>query len=191
MVFTEISSTYPTVASVVSSGGVFAWQHYVIYLNAALLTVLTAAVFSGFCVIYADDFPLATRIAGVFIPVYAVGNFVAYLSQVILLPRMAETASIDLVFQWIQTADGSIVQFINILSYAVLGIPSILIGRVLVRDPVGSSVGGTLLIISGLLSMLALAGFAAANVVLLLMSLVSGGVFLIALIVIAARMSKG
>ena len=190
MVLVEVSPEYPEIEDLIRSGSPFPWQHYVVYGNAGLLTLLTAAVFAGMCAIYAEDFPLTCTVASVFIPVYAFGNLLVYLSQVLFLPAFSSSAPDPWIYQFVQTSNGSLIQFVNSLSYAVLGIPSVLIGRVLVRDPVGSSVGGTLLIISGILSWIALSGMASGNVILTLMSVVSGGVFLISLIVIVARMSK-
>jgi hypothetical protein len=85
--------------------------------------------------------PEWTLIGLVFVPVYCLMNLVAYLSQITLIPmlvRLRQTAeyqpTADLPLELtIQAYPASATGYFNNLAYALLGIPSIIFGIILIH----------------------------------------------------------
>ena len=166
-----------------------------IYLNAGLLTLAFSASLSGLYLYCRDAYPLWATLALVFIPVYAACNLVAYLSQVFVVPGLlqmahdpqtASTAEI-LLRMAIHTWPGSIIEFINGLAYAVMGIPAIILGILISRKARGLLTGGILLALSGLLSIVALLGIGFANPIIKFISPLGGLLALASLILLALQ----
>lgn len=193
---TEIASPpAPTLAAKIAALDEPDALFYVTYLNAALITLLTVALFTGLYLTYRRDYEFWASIAAAFLPVYGTGNLVTYLSQILVVPRLlvlhrtpetAEAAEVLLELT-LQNWPGSAVGALNLFSYAVLGIPSIVFGRLLAREAGTQRTAGLLLAISGGLSILALIGLALNSPVLTSLTLVSGVVFLVAVILLAIR----
>lgn len=167
--------------------------YYATYVNAALITIFDVALFAGLIQFCREEEPLWSTVAMAFLPIYGLGNLVAYLSQILVVPlllrhyeapgtRPVAEVLLGLILQdW----PGSAVQALNGLSYAVLGIPSAIVGWILYRNVKGLRISGLLLIASGGLSFVALVGLATANYSLAAATLVSGAVFLAALVLMA------
>lgn len=135
---------------------------------ALLVTVLTTILFAGLYTVVREHRPVLAAGAIVFVPVYAVLGLLASLSQLAVVPRLAgivqgsggplaEIALAMAVQQW----PGSAAAAVAVLSYAVLGLPAILFGGLLVGQRRMLAVGGALLTLSGLASMVGLVGLVA------------------------------
>ncbi len=178
-----------TLAEKIDSLGKPGFLFYFNYVNATLITILCTMLFTAFYLYCREDERFWSTIAAVFIPIYGLGNLVAYLSQVFVVPRLlalhrvAETASTAevLLGLTLHTWPGSAVEALNGLSYAVLGIPSIILGVIMYRKAKGLRVGSVLLALSGVLSMIALVGVGLGSAVLASASPLGGFIFLVTL----------
>jgi hypothetical protein len=174
---------------IVSLEGV-GFLYYFNYFNAAFITLFDVAVFAGLYLYCRNYDPFWSAIGVAFVPIYGLGNLISYLSQIFVVPDLvdlyqapeaAQIAQILLGFV-IQDWSGSAIQALNGLSYAVLGIPSIIFAVIIYRRERGLRAGGVLLAISGGLSFVAFIGLAISSSILADVTLLSGFVFLIALI---------
>jgi hypothetical protein len=162
------------------------------YVNATLITLLDVAMFTAFYLYCRDDERFWSTVAAAFIPIYGLGNLMAYLSQVFVVPRLlalyrvAETASTAevLLGLTLHTWPGSVIEALNGLSYAILGIPSIILGVLMYRKAKGLRVGSVLLALSGVLSITAFVGVGLGSAVLAGASPFNGLVFMVSLILI-------
>jgi hypothetical protein len=163
------------------------------YANAALITLANTALFVGLYVYCREQHTLWAAVALVFVPMYAIGNLLVYLSQVFVIPGLltlyndpanltvAESLLVLTLHEW----SGSAAEFVNVLSYALLGIPSIVMGLLMYRKAAGLRAGSLLLAISGVLSILSLVGLGTGSAFLMSMVMVSGLIFLVALVLLA------
>ena len=125
------------------------------------------------------------------------GNLVAYLSQVLVVPGLLTRAiepesqvfATQMLGMLLQDWQGSAIAALNLLAYAALGVPSILFGILMARKVQALRTGGILLAVSGVLSILALVGTGAGSALLGLMSPLSGAVFLVGLVPVARYFS--
>lgn len=163
------------------------------YANAALITVLSVAMMAGFYRFCQETETFWSTVGVLFVPIYGIANLVAYLSQIFVVPSLltlratpatAATAQI-LLGLTLQTWGPSAIAALNILGYAMLGIPSIIFGLLMARQAREMRIGGLLLALSGILSIVALVGQALNNPGLTFLVVVSGGIYFIALIPIA------
>jgi hypothetical protein len=166
---------------------------YAAYLNAAFLITLPAIIMMTllhrFC---KPDLPeWASQAGSVFIPIYGGMNLFAYLSQVTLVPQLIELArqpetrlpAEALLRLALQEAPGSTIGFFNGLAYALLGIPSIIFGLALLRRHATLlNWGGSLLALSGVASILGIAGALTGNALLQFGVMLGGGLFFLALL---------
>ena len=165
------------------------------YANAGFLTVACVMMFAGYYAFCKEGEPLWAAIGLVFVPIYAVGNLVVYLSQVFIVPglldlyhepAMAAVAEVILALT-LHTWVGSITGFVNALAYAALGIPSIIFGVLLNQKAHAYRTGGVLLAASGALSIIALVSTGLGSSMLMFMSPVSGFVFLVGISILGVR----
>jgi hypothetical protein len=163
------------------------------YVNAGLITLFTVAMLAGYVHYCWDNDRLWALIAMVFLPLYGLADLVAYLSQVFVVPSLlaayhqpssAAFAEILLALT-LHTWPGSVVGFINALAYAALGIPSLILGVLLFRKARRLRPGGMLLAVSGVLSIVALIGVGVGSALLSSLVMLSGFLFLIALVPLA------
>ncbi len=167
--------------------------HYANYVNAALITVFDVAMFAGLIKFCRKEAPLWSSIAIAFVPIYGLGNLIAYLSQIFVVPLLLRhykapgTRAIAEVLLGLTLQDwpGSAIQALNGFSYAVLGIPSIILGWIFFRKAKGLRISGLLLMASGMFSFVAVLGLAVRNYALATATLVSGAIFLAALLPMA------
>ena len=187
--------TTPTVTTLeekIEAMGHLDFLFYFNYINAALITLLSVAMLTGFFMYCRKEAELWSTIAFAFVPIYGMGNIVAYLSQVFVVPHLLdlyhqpETEIIAkvllglLIHDWYETAIGAL----NVLSYAILGIPSIIYAVIMFHRARGLRVGSMLLALSGVLSIVAVLGVALQNPMLEMMSLVGGLMYMISLSII-------
>lgn len=139
--------------------GELGFLHYLNYTNAALITLFDVAMFTAFYFYCREDEPFWSLIALIFIPIYGLGNLVSYLSQVLVVPGLFDLAQVAasrptaeaLLALTLHTWPGSAIGWLNGLSYAILGIPSIILGVIMYRKTRGLRVGSALLIASGVM----------------------------------------
>jgi hypothetical protein len=151
-----------TLEEKIESLGDLDFLFYLGYLDAALLTLLGVAMFTGFYLYCRDDAVYWSAMGMVFVPIYGLGNLVSYLSQVFVVPHLLalyhqpETAAIAQVLLGLTIHNwyGTAIEALNALSYAVLGIPSIIFGVIMFRKAKGLRAGSVLLALSGVLSYL-------------------------------------
>lgn len=181
-----------TLEEKIESLGNLDFLFYFTYINAALITLLSVAMFTGFFVYCRDETKLWSTIAFAFVPIYGLGNIVAYLSQVFVVPHLLglyhqpETTLIAKVLLGltIHNWSGTAIEALNGISYAILGIPSIIFSVVMFRKARGLRVGSILLALSAVLSIIALLGIALQKPTLGMMSIVGGLVYMVSLIAI-------
>ncbi|NIS79693.1 MAG: hypothetical protein GTO14_05680 [Anaerolineales bacterium] len=179
------------IAAIEGGFGVFSLN----YALAALLTIACGMTLAAFSFYTRSRYPLWSTIAMTFIPVYMLANLFAYLSQVFVLPRLLElhhqpsTAALaeGLIRMSIHTWTGSAIEFINQLAYAVLGIPSIILAAQLFRMASSLRFGALCLALSGMLSILAFFGIAFQYSEAIGLSMVSGGIYTLAIAVLGCR----
>lgn len=158
--------------------------HYLTYANAALITITTTLLFAGLYVHCKPQDAVWSTMGLAFVPAYTVLNLFAYLSQITIVPHLVDLQpeSSLLLAQMVQSWPGSAVNVLNNLGYAVLGIPSLIFGLLLFQRQRAMRLPGGLLALSGTASLVALAGIVLQNELLSLGSIVSGVLFLLALI---------
>ena len=193
MVATQMTAEpVTTLEAKITSLGTLNFWFYLNYVNAALITLLTVATLVGFYLYCRDGDVLWSTIGLAFVPIYGMGNLVAYLSQVFVVPGLLElyhapgttTIAQTLLGLTIQDWPGSAIAALNGLSYAVLGIPSIIFAALMFYKSRGLRAGSALLALSGALSIVALTGVALRNPTLSALTLVSGFAYLLALLLI-------
>ena len=168
------------------------------YLNAGILTFFNIMFMSAlylFCKNYNEFW---STVSFVFVPIYGMANLFSYLSQVFLLPEIQELYQNPetqhfarvLLALTIHTWPGSLVESINGMAYALLGIPSIILPLIGLRKPRFLAIGGYLLITSGILSIIAFLGILTKIGYLLNLSIFGGVVFLFSLLPISIHFLK-
>ena len=163
---------------------------YLTYLNAAMLVTIPAIVLmTGLCIYCKPEIPNGSVVALIFVPIYGAINLFVYLSQVTIVPllvdlrHMAEyQPACDVLLRLtIQQWPESGVAFFNGLAYAILGMPSIILGIALCRHPRLQRVAGVLLALNGVACILAMVGALTGSSLLGGGTLIGGVLFLLAL----------
>lgn len=166
--------------------------HYLTYANAALITITATLLFAGLYV-YCKPQEAVWAVMGLaFVPAYTVLNLFAYLSQITIVPRLVDLQpeSSLLLAQLVQSWPGSAVNVLNNLGYAILGIPSLIFGWLLLQRQRAMRLPGGLLALSGTASLVAMVGIILQNAALSLGSIVSGVLFLLALIPLSINLLR-
>lgn len=179
-------STFEQALSFVSRQDVL---FYASYLNAALITLIATALMTGLYLFCRPAAPEWSLIGLVFVPVYCLMNMVVYLSQITLIPLLVQLrqtaeaqAAVDVLLSiTVQAYPGSIIGYFNNLAYALLGIPSIIFGVILIRKSPLWQITGWLLALNGIACLLGIFGITIHNSFLSLGSLAGGVLFLVAL----------
>ncbi len=174
---------------------------YATYLNVAFLvtvpvTLLMAALYGRFG---ARVPRWAGLSAVVVVPVYCTLNLVVYLSQITVVPMLVRMsgqpgmgATTDVLLALtLQALPGSAFSFFNLLAYAILGIPSLVFGVALAREP-GRwlRAAGRLLALSAIGSVAGLAGAITRFDPLRAGAVVGGVLFLFALLALVVGLSR-
>lgn len=161
-------------------------QNQLVYLNATLVTLAATMLFAALHIRYSAAASQLGRIAFSFTPVYCTLNLMVYTLQLSVVPNLLDAG--DPVSErlletlLLQAWPGSAIAFINGLAYAVLGIPSILYGRLMMREGSLLGLAGLLLALNGIACMLGVAGFVVGSSLLGLGTVIGGVFFLLALI---------
>lgn len=162
---------------------------YLTYTNAALVTVSAIMLFAALYFFYKPIAPEWSTISITFVPIYGAMNLVVYLSQVTVVPRLVHLQSVPeyqilsqfLLRQVIQQWPDSAVSIVNNLAYAVLGVPSIIFGVLMLKSAPVLRLGGILLALNGLACIAGFIGIATQSAWLSQGSLIGGILFLLAL----------
>ena len=131
-----------------------------------------------------------------FVPIYGTLNLFVYFSQITIIPRLLKLMNMSanpdvyaiLLGQFIQGWPGSAIAVTNQVAYAILGIPSIIFGVLLIRDKKVSSLGGWLLTLNGVSCIIGVIGTVVNNEMLAVGSVIGGALFLFSLIAIIVNM---
>lgn len=166
------------------------------YVNAALITLFTVMMLAAYLEQLHAYSPLWAAVGAAFVPIYGLANLAVYLAQVFVVPELLdlyhqpETARLGEALMGLALHDwpGSVAGYINALAYAALGVASLVAGLLLYRWSGWPRPGGLLLALSGLLSLVALAGLRVP--VLASLTLVSGAVYLLALILLGLGLAR-
>lgn len=163
---------------------------YVTYTNAALITVSAVMLFAALYLHYRPISPGWSAIGVAFVPIYGAMNLVVYLSQVSVIPRLLQlqaepqnqTLAEFLLRQALHQWPDSAAFALNNLAYAVLGVPSIVFGVLMLKSTPALGLGGAFLLLSGLASIAGFIGVAMQSAWLSQGSAVGGVLFLLALV---------
>lgn len=169
------------------------FAYLVNYINVSLLTLVVVLLFSYFYVLLKEVNEPAAIAGLLFIPIYGIMNLSCYSMQITLVPNLAAEAlanqeSLQQVVQLIQAKPGSIMGYINGLAYAILGIPSIIYGLLLIRSSYRLS--GLFLGLNGIFCLLGIVGYLLSSDVLSLGIMAGGILFLISLICMIFEFAK-
>jgi hypothetical protein len=179
--------TFQRVLAHVNKAGIL---FYLTYANAALITVNAVMLFAALYIHYKPLAPEWSAIGVLFVPIYGALNLIAYLSQITLVPRLLQLQALHeyqafsqfLLRQAIQQWSDSTISIINNLAYAVLGVPSIIFGILMLNSAPALRLSGVLLVLNGLACIAGFIGIAAQNTWLSQGSLIGGVLFLLALV---------
>ena len=162
------------------------------YINVGLLTIFTTMMFAGIYEYFKKSLGVWAAIGILFVPIYCTLNLITYISQVTIIPRilsLAETSAYRseaelLAVLMTQNWDGSAVSVINLMAYALLGIPSIIYGSTMLELGRLGVIAGSLLALSGIGSILAFMGVIMQNSTMASFTLISGFIYAVGLIFI-------
>ena len=195
MVDAGTMETYEQVLAHVSKVNIL---FYLTYTNAALITMAAVMLFAGLYLHYKSIAPIWAFLGIIFVPIYGTMNLLVYLSQITVVPRLLKLQTIPeynilarfLLQQVIQQWHDSAVWVINNLAYAVLGVPSIVFGLLMFQSIPVLRLGGILLSLSGLASLVGFIGIVAQNEWISNGSLIGGILFLLALVCMSCGFSR-
>ena len=154
------------------------------YLNAGLFTVLVVFFFASLYQEYKDANRQVALATLLLIPVYAAINLVVYFSQITIIPVLVRNMnygyySAERIAPWLQCYMHSPMAILNGLAYALLGIPSLIFGWLILKKNSGYRLAAYSLVLSAVLSFLGLIGYVADNSVLDKGTVLGGLVFTI------------
>ena len=163
---------------------------YLTYANAALITVSAVMLFAALYAHYKPTAPEWSTIGVIFVPIYGALNLIVYLSQITVVPRLLQlqaepeyqVLSQFLLRQAIQQWPESAISIVNNLAYAILGVPSIVFGFLMLKSTSALRLGGALLALSGLACVTGFIGITIKNTWIGQGSLIGGVLFLLALV---------
>jgi hypothetical protein len=164
------------------------------YINATFLTINVIVLFSLLYEYIKEKSSLLAIIGLSFVPAYGLLNLVCYSIQISYVPDLALHAvknGIDaniLVAQLIQANAQSIIGFLNGMAYALLGIPSVLYGIVLLKKSMQLS--GLFLSLNGISCIIGIIGNLFHSQLLSSLIGIGGVLFLISAIVMVFDFGK-
>lgn len=166
------------------------------YINAVFVTI-TVTIFLICLFDYCKYLNLQWSLIGIiFVPIYSILNLFVYFSQITIIPRLITLMNISqnpdvyrvILGQFVQGWSGSAIAVTNQLAYAILGIPSIVFGVLLIKDKEISTLGGWLLVLNGISCIIGIIGTVTNNEVIAAGTVAGGVLFLFALIVTVFRL---
>jgi len=187
-----INSFEQAIVSVMNAGNFFQLN----YINAVLITIATT-IFLVCLYDYCKSLNAQWSLIGfVFVPIYSIMNMFVYFSQITIIPRLLTLMKISanpdiytaILGQFVQGWSGSAIAVTNQLAYAILGIPSIIFGGLLIKDKRVSTLGGWLLALNGVSCIIGIIGTVANSEILAVGSVIGGALFLFSLVAIVVNM---
>lgn len=163
---------------------------YLTYVNAALITASAVMLFAVLYLHYKPTAPEWAAIGATFVPIYGTMNLIAYLSQVTVVPHLLQLQSLPeyealsrfFLRQAVQQWPDSTVFVVNNLAYAVLGVPSIIFGVLMLKSSaITLRVAGALLALNGVACIAGFIGIVVQSTWLRHGALIGGVLFLLAL----------
>lgn len=161
------------------------------YINAVFITIV-ATIFFVYLYLYCKPMNADWALIGlIFVPIYSVLNLIVYFSQITVVPQLlslmdtTESSEIYrvLVGQFVQGWSSSIISAFNQIAYAILAIPSIIFGVLLIKNK-SLTIAGWFLTLNGIACIMGVIGTTLNNQLLAIGSVVGGVFFLIALLVV-------
>ncbi len=160
------------------------------YVDAVLITVAVTMLFGALYATFRPVAPAWSAIGIVFIPVYSAFNLFVYASQITVVPQLVELrstsgsgAEVDVLLgQMVQAWPGSAIGILNGLAYAVVGIPSVIFGLLLMRGDAMMRAAGALLVLNAIACFAGPIGLVTGIPALELGTVIGGFLFLLALV---------
>jgi hypothetical protein len=155
------------------------------YINATLLTITAIILFSFLFVFLKTKYEIMAIIGFVFLPIYGILNLLCYSIQITIVPAIAANsinnlAAINIVSQLIQADSKSLIGFLNGLAYALLGIPSIIYGLLLIKEL--KKYSGIILLLNGISCIIGIIGYLLGSSILSKGMMIGGILFLFSLL---------
>lgn len=177
------------IASALSMGAVFKLT----YINAVFVTLTAVFFFASLHQALRQYNAEISPLGQIFTSVYAVINLVVYSTQISVIPYLIALMKSSpqpelyqiIIAQLVQSWPGSAFAVFNQLGYAILAIPSVIYGLLLLRERV--TWGGRLLILNGMACIVGFIGTITKIEALATGSVAGGVLFLAALIAIIAE----
>ena len=158
------------------------------YINATLLTITAVVLFTFLYGFLKKKYESYAVLGLVFIPIYGIINIICYSIQISVVPLIAINSldSPDKIFfasQFIQANSKSIIGFMNGLAYAILGIPSMIYGFLMLKE--SKKISGVLITLNGVFCIIGIIGYIIKNNVLATGIMIGGIVFMAGLAAMA------
>ena len=158
------------------------------YINATLLTITAILLFTFLYDYYKNKYGSYALLGFVFIPIYGVFNILCYSIQISVVPLIARNSldSPDKIYfasQFIQANSSSFIGFMNGLSYAILGIPSIIYGILMIKEL--KKFSGIFISLNGVFCIIGIIGYILKNSILAMGIMIGGIVFMGGLVAMA------
>ncbi|MGF1585627.1 MAG: hypothetical protein ACFCUM_09920 [Bacteroidales bacterium] len=151
------------------------------YINATLLTITAIMLFAFLYNYLKIKYGSYASIGFVFIPIYGVINIFCYSIQISVIPLIAINSldSPDKIYfasQFIQANYTSFIGFMNGMSYAILGIPSIVYGILMFREL--KKFSGIFISLNGVFCIIGIIGYIIENNILASGIMIGGILFM-------------
>lgn len=155
------------------------------YVNATIFTFIAIILYTVLFRYLYQKSKLLGLLGFIFVPIYGVLNLICYSIQITIVPSIANHTLIssgDILFvsQLIQSRSGTLIGFINGLAYAILGIPSIMYGYMLINDT--KRLSGLFMLLNGISCIVGIIGSMIQNNIMSKGIMLGGIVFLISLV---------
>jgi hypothetical protein len=165
------------------------WLYVATYLNAVLVTIAVTMLFGALYAFYQPVTPSWAAVGIVFVLIYGALNLLVYASQITVVPQLVrlqalpgiENASAFFLGQMVQAWPGSLLSALNGLAYAILGIPSIIFGILLLRGDAMMRAAGVLMVLNAVACIVGPIGAVTGNTLLGIGTVVGGFLWLLAL----------
>lgn len=154
------------------------------YINATLLTIVVVILYTLLYSFIKSKYESSAITGLLFIPVYGVINLLCYSIQISVVPSIIANTlhsadTVNILAQLIQANSRSLVGFMNGLAYAILGIPSIIFGYLLIQEK--KKYSGLFLLLNGALCIIGIIGYMVDIKIMASGIMIGGVVFLISL----------
>ena len=164
------------------------------YINATLLTITTVVLYTFLYDFLKNKYESYALLGFVFIPIYGIINLLCYSIQISVIPLLASSSldspdKIYFVSQFIQANTKSIIGFMNGLSYAILGIPSIIYGILMFKEL--KKISGVFISLNGVFCIIGIIGYIIQNGALTAGIMLGGIVFMGGLVAMTYEFRTG